>query len=130
MDQSFQKGIRKGAHSCELANCETHFVDCRFISLTVAYLTNVLSLRITLWSLRNAETYPLNITGNCGRRQVTCTFILLHPVRVSHYLMVGLRSHFNSNSGGNEEGGRNKAETTGKVYHEQVSHSSYILGHV
>lgn len=86
------------------------------------YSIILLALRITLWSLRSAETHLLNTTGSCGRRQVMLTII-------SHILHQTFYSTITSNhkdflfcSGSHEEGGRNKTETTGQIYPEQVCH--------
>lgn len=126
MDQSIQKGIRKGVDSGELVIYKAPIVES-LLNFTITYPTNIPSFRITLWSLRNAETCLLNITGICGTRQVMCTFIsykYLWKCFVSW--LFNWRVTFNFHSGSNEEGGRNKTETTGKIYHEQVSKSFFI----
>lgn len=57
-------------------------------------------------------------TGN-----VYIHFLNVLAVKIFCHLTSELKSHFNYSSGSNEEGGRNKTETTGEVYHEQVSKS-------
>lgn len=74
MDQSFQKGVRKGADSGEMIDYKSAIAE-RFF--WYCWSKHVFTFRITRLSLRNADTHLLNTTGTSGKRQVMCPWSVL-----------------------------------------------------
>lgn len=70
MDQSIQKGIRKGTDSGEMMNYNSAIAEIEL--LWYCSSKNKLFFRTTHLNLRNAEMHLLNITGISGKRQVMC----------------------------------------------------------